>query len=113
MKKLGFAILAITWIVSYYLKYLNPIISQLIVDYYITFSYCIGTSILAYCEFTKESNKWTKYMFWNVITILGGVIVLTYIVDLIIDDLIGTKKIILSALATSFISLCIYLFKQN
>ena len=113
MKKLGFIILFLVWPLSYYFRFIKPFDNQLIVDYFITFGYCLGTSILAYSEFKKEVNIWVKYMFWNVIIVMGVAIILTYLIDFIIDDLFETSKLIWSIIIATFVSLCIYYFKRN
>ena len=112
MKKIGYIILVSVWIVSYSLKHVYPVFSALFIDYLITFGYCLGTSIIAYYEFKKEKNRWARYMFWNVIIVLGGAIITTYIIDLVFDDLIGTYKVLWSILLTTIGSLCIYFLQR-
>ena len=123
-KKIGFIILVLVWPVSYYFKHISPLVvgiitkdgydlNTLIVDYIITVCYCIGTSIISYCEFKKAQKNWVKYLFWNSITMLGGVIVLTYIIDLCIDRLMGTQKLIYISIISTLLSLCIYFSKYN
>ena len=117
MKKLGFIILFLVWPLSYYFKHIQPIfdegLNQLVIDYFITFGYCLGTSLAAYAEFKKEANRWVKYMFWNVIIVMGVAVILTYLIDFVVDDLLETSKLIWSIMIATFVSLCIYYFKRN
>ena len=57
LNKIGFIILSLVWSVSYYLKHINHIVSQLVVDYFITFGYCIGTALITIYYGKKEQDK--------------------------------------------------------
>ena len=109
LDKIGFIILFLVWPVSYYLKYIDPVNNQIFVDYLITFGYCAGTSIIAY-HYGRKQKNWPKHLFYYSIAIFGIAIILTYLIDLAIDDLFGTTKVIWSFIITISICIIIYLF---
>ena len=113
MNKLGFAILSLVWVVSYFLKHIDPVNNQLAVDYFITCGYCIGTALIAYFYGKRETNRKTRILFFYTIAIYNISIVFAYLVDFIADSLFGTTKLIWTIIITTTISLCIYFFKRN
>lgn len=113
LDKIGFIILSIVWPLSYYLKHINHIVSQLVVDYFITFGYCIGTALITYYYGKKCTNLKKKILFYYAIAILNVSIVATYLIDLVVDSLFGTTKVIWSIIITFIISLCVYLSSRK
>ncbi len=113
LDNIGFIILCTVWAISYYFKHISDLIHQIVIDYYITFGYCIGTSLIAYYYGKKCKKRRKKILFYYTIAIYNISIVITYLIDFVIDDFFGTKKVIYTILLTTFISLCIYLFKPR
>lgn len=113
LNKIGFIVLSLVWFVSYYMKHVDPVKLQLAVDYFITFGYCIGTALIAFYYGKKETNKKAKFLFYYAIAILNVSIVITYLIDFVVDDFFGTTKVIWSILLTAIFSLCIYLFSYK
>jgi len=110
MNKIGFIILSLVWVISYFLKYIDPVNNQVIVDYFITFGYCLGTALIAYYYGKSEKNINARILFFYTIAILNVLIIFTYLIDFIADDLFGTTKVIFTIITTTIISLCIYFY---
>lgn len=110
MNKLGLLILFLSFPLNYILKY-NIGIGDIKADYASTFMICIGISFIAHYfgKFQAKSKK-EKYLFFYPIVIFNLSIVITYLIDLLIDPIFQTGKVIWSFIFTTFITLCIYLF---
>jgi len=79
---------------------------------YVTIFLLMSTlAALAYSDMVKERDKLKKYLIYRNCIILGGVVILTYIIDLIFDQLIGTAKIIYWAIVLTIASICVYFYK--
>jgi hypothetical protein len=111
LNKIGFLILCSVWIVGYPLKHMVHIVTQLTVDYFITFATCIGIALISMYYGKLSENRKEKHLFYGTITILNLSIVITYLIDLAFDSIFGTTKVIFVILTTSIISLCIYFCK--
>ena len=113
MIKLGFVLLFLAHPLNYFLKY-NMDLKDYRADYISTFMMCIGLSFIAYYfgKYLAKSKK-EKYLFFYPIAIFNLSLVLIYSIDLLIDPIFHTSKVIWSFIITTFITLCIYLFSQK
>lgn len=118
MNKAGVLILVFGLFQAYTFTHMFKIIKPETINYITVCCYCIGLSLISRHEFNKEKNTKTKYWLWNTIFILGGVIVLTYIIDMIFksiskeaDELFGTAKYIWSSIICTIFSLCGYFYQ--
>lgn len=114
--------MSLVWVISYVLKHnisyggynqCQKELIQLSIDYFITFGYCIGTSLVTIYFASKELNKKAKHLFYGTLTILNLSIVSAYVIDLLADSIFGTTKVIYVIILTTIISLCIYLFSDK
>lgn len=87
-------------------------IEKITVQYITIVFFCSGLILISRAEFKSENKTWVKYLFWNTIAIFGGVVILTYAIDLVLDSLIDTSKPIFWSIASTCVSLCIYFLKR-
>lgn len=108
MNKIGLIILFFAFPMNYTLKY-NLKIGDIKADYASTFMMCIGLSIIAFYFGKYSESRKAKYLYFYPIAIFNLSLVLTYSIDLLIDPIFQTGKIIWSFIIATFLSLCIYL----
>jgi len=110
---IGLVILALHWMLGYILRYNLEWLNDHNMNYFVTFCTGIGMALISLDFKQKEKRNWKKYAFYNIIALLGGVIVLIHFIDIWFEKIIFINKPIYVSVIGAIISLCIYFYRRK
>jgi hypothetical protein len=115
MKKIAYLILFFAYPLNYTMRYNFNVGLEATskANYLFIFMICLGIGLMAYHEGKKEKDRGKKYLFYYTISVFNFSVIMTYLIDLLVDPIFQTGKVIWSIFITTIISLCIYFCKRK